>query len=277
MYNTHFFLKPFLLPGGLIFIGLLIAFVLLLKNKIKIVKLVLITLLVFYYLLAIEPISGILANPFKQIICSKINNNEEVEAIVVLAGFPVEGSLWDLDSNALCRIFKGIQVYKDLRGEMPIIFSSGNPYPFFQIEGIENKKKDFIDTVTSFGVLEKDIILEGNSKDTFENCVETKKILNKMYPHVKNHTVVLVTSPLHQLRASAIFKKQGFEIRKVSSRSNADKGSQNVNHITYYDFIPNAETFMQSNNAIYELFGLLYYKITGRISLLSKHSNFNIS
>ena len=33
-----------------------------------------------------------------------------------------------------------------------------------------------------------------------------------------------------------------------------------MNHITYYDFIPNAETFMQSNNAIYELFGLLYYK-----------------
>ncbi|MBW7885258.1 MAG: YdcF family protein, partial [Caldilineaceae bacterium] len=50
--------------------------------------------------------------------------------------------------------------------------------------------------------------LEPRSRNTHENAVETRKLLE---PRGINR-IVLVTSAMHMLRAVAIFEKQGFEV-----------------------------------------------------------------
>ncbi|XDD47161.1 YdcF family protein [Leptospira sp. WS39.C2] len=58
------------------------------------------------------------------------------------------------------------------------------------------------------GVKEEDIILENNSRNTYENAVETKKIIEEK----KLQSYILVTSAFHMKRASGCFHKQNLDV-----------------------------------------------------------------
>lgn len=58
------------------------------------------------------------------------------------------------------------------------------------------------------GVEESDIIIEDQSKNTYENALFTKQILEKEYP---NASLLLMTSAWHMPRAKRCFWKQGLQ------------------------------------------------------------------
>ncbi len=257
-------LKSFLMPQVWIFVGLILVLLFLVKNKLKICKIVLISVLALYYFLSITPISFLLSyslEKFSAVNEFKSSDYNQAEAIVVLSGmmYPAGGlrKETELVKESLRRIFYGIKIYREAQGALPVIFSGG-PATYFS--SIENGKEIIRDDISILGVPENDIIIELNSKNTYESALETKKILDNKFPLIKNHKILLVTSAMHMLRAEKVFKKQGFSVLMVPA-------GYETGQITFHfrGFIPDMVNFERSNSAIYEWMGILNYKILKKI------------
>ena len=70
-----------------------------------------------------------------------------------------------------------------------------------------------IDFFKRIGVPESDIILEPNSRNTWENAIFTKKVLDEKYPGA---SCLLITSAWHMPRSMGCFKKAGVECTPYS-------------------------------------------------------------
>jgi uncharacterized SAM-binding protein YcdF (DUF218 family) len=101
------------------------------------------------------------------------------------------------------------------------------------------------------------LIVESESRNTYENAVFTKKILDSLKIKGK---FLLVTSGFHMNRSLAIFKKAGYEniFPYVTNRSSGIR-----RHTPDHLFIPNAGALLGSDLLIHEWVGYLIYKIRG--------------
>jgi uncharacterized SAM-binding protein YcdF (DUF218 family) len=101
------------------------------------------------------------------------------------------------------------------------------------------------------------LLIDSISKNTYENAVNSVKILNEKY---KSGKFLLITSSIHMRRAQACFKKQGlkFEIYPTNKK---------VSDVRRWDlpylFVPNIECFSDWEKIIHEIIGFLSYKIMG--------------
>jgi uncharacterized SAM-binding protein YcdF (DUF218 family) len=120
------------------------------------------------------------------------------------------------------------------------------------------KEADFLkDELIASGVAEKDIMLENNSRNTFENAVYSKKLLDSL--QVKG-PYVLITSAIHIPRASKVFKKAGMNIIPFPSDfqvvdtpfSLADLLVPKPTLLTFWGYF------------IKEIIGLTVYQLTGK-------------
>ncbi len=134
--------------------------------------------------------------------------------------------------------------------DLPIIISGGRTKKKYKSEAniIFNKLK-------SKYFLNKNVILEENSINTFETSKNIKKYLenNKL-----SNDIILITDLYHYKRMSKSLKKSGinpFFPREIFKKK----------IITSKSFIPSFKNFSKINNIKYEYFGLIYYKILGRI------------
>ena len=106
------------------------------------------------------------------------------------------------------------------------------------------------------GVAEEDIITESNSRNTYENAVNTAKVLAK-HPEWKKR--LLVTSAFHMRRSEACFKKAGIE---------TDVYSTDFYSVPRYltpdeTIIPNAGSLSNWHLLIHEIAGYIVYKLMG--------------
>lgn len=263
-YILYKLIKLLLLPPAWISIGLAGVFVLFFKNKNSTAKILLILVFLLYYLLSIRPVSDILTYSLEQYSYFPDNQIEQIdaiEAIVILsAGLNRGNNLHKeagLSTESISRVFYGVKIYKRLGGAVPILFSGGVANPFFDIE---DKGKIIKNYIKIFGVPGEDIIVETISRNTFESAAEVKKMLEKKFPDVTEHKIILVTSAIHMPRSEAVFKKQGFRVFKFPAGYKT--GPMNSNPL---DFIPDAGNFEKSTDAVYEWLGLVYYKLSDKI------------
>jgi uncharacterized SAM-binding protein YcdF (DUF218 family) len=101
------------------------------------------------------------------------------------------------------------------------------------------------------------LIIENESKNTYENAVFTKKILDSL--NMKGN-FLLITSAYHMPRAVAVFKKAGYKniIPYVVNRSSG------IRRFTFdHLLIPNAGTIFLVELLFHEWVGFLTYKIKG--------------
>lgn len=119
------------------------------------------------------------------------------------------------------------------------------------------KEADIVKSyLIDIGIKTEDIIIENQSKNTFENAFFTSKIsqINK------NKTVLLISSSLHMLRAKKCFEKQGFKVDVFPTNYYSMKDAN------FFDYIlPNSKTLDSWNEFLHEIFGIIAYKITGKI------------
>lgn len=109
----------------------------------------------------------------------------------------------------------------------------------------------------SIQVPDSNLIIENNSKNTYENAVFTKHILDSMQ---FNGSVLLVTSSFHMRRSLAIFKKAGY--RNITPYiTNKFTGKRKFEFD--YCFLPNAEAITTFNLIIHEMVGYITYKLKG--------------
>lgn len=70
-----------------------------------------------------------------------------------------------------------------------------------------HEAKQLVDVLLRSGIPKADLIVEGTSQNTYENALETAKILKNKYPAWKKF--LLITNSTHMRRSLACFSKQG--------------------------------------------------------------------
>lgn len=101
------------------------------------------------------------------------------------------------------------------------------------------------------------ILVENNSRNTYENAVFTKHILDSLH---FNGSVLLVTSSFHMRRSLAIFKKAGYT-NITPYITNKFTGNRKFEFD--YCFLPNAEAVSTFNLIMHEIVGYATYKLKG--------------
>ncbi len=104
---------------------------------------------------------------------------------------------------------------------------------------------------------EKDIIIEPLSRNTYENAVFSKKIIDSLQ---LKPPFLLITSAFHMPRSSAVFKKAGIafvsypcDYKVVEEKFSFDD-----------TIMPDAKLLKNWSELLKEMIGLLAYKLTGK-------------
>ena len=130
----------------------------------------------------------------------------QVDAIVVLGGSlgpPLSPRLYsDLNGNT-DRILHGVRLYRAGRAAT-IVLSGGNVFPQ---PGIEGESFYAAQLMEEWGVPRSAILIEDRSRNTYENALYSKTILDEN----GLKTVLLVTSALHMPRALPVFRGNGID------------------------------------------------------------------
>lgn len=123
----------------------------------------------------------------------------EADAVVVLSGgWAGKGKL---GISTLERYKYGLKLFQKGHGKY-LLFSGGNLW------GTPSEAQEMAQMAMSDGFSMESIIIEGNSESTWENALFVKKVMIDK----DLHSVVLVTSPYHTLRAKTLFQEKGIKV-----------------------------------------------------------------
>jgi uncharacterized SAM-binding protein YcdF (DUF218 family) len=186
-----------------------------------------------------------------------------IETVVVLAGYgeehPVIPVTSNIDEEATCRIAEGIRLHRQLSNSK-LLLSGGPPRPGDRpVAGI------MADLVRVMGVPESDVIVEGQSRNTYENLLEVKRVVGAK-------PFILVTSAADLRRAMAVSRK--LDMRPLAApaciwtlqhfppgMSWAAWTTTAVRSFAY----PSAKRLTQLQRAYHEYAGYLWYRYLGRV------------
>lgn len=152
------------------------------------------------------------------------------------------------------RLFQAIELYKS--GKIKKIFFVGGSG---SITDADMKEGVYVHAyLTKIGIPESAILIEQESKNTRENAINAKIILDKNFT---TGTYLLITSATHMRRASACFAKVGINALPYSTDCMSGPRKFIFDHV----FIPDASALWAWNVLIHEWLGYLTYKIAGYI------------
>ncbi|MGM0479554.1 MAG: YdcF family protein [Bacteroidota bacterium] len=152
------------------------------------------------------------------------------------------------------RIWQAIDLYK--RNKIDQLLLSGD-HGFVTDRGL-HEAQQLKEVLVRWGIPEKDIIIEGRSKNTYENAKFTAQQLKTSYPHLD--AFVLITSAKHMKRAQACFEKQGLSVTPFPT--DPFVGSQRAYHWDEF-IVPNVRNFQYWFSLNKELLGYVVYGIMG--------------
>lgn len=205
------------------------------------------------YLFSIEPVSDALLRPLERKHLSNNLTELKADAIVVLSGdvrkrvFPRN----DIEVGGN-RVIKAVRLFAQKAA--PIMIMTGGSGDLFD----QSFKEAVLmkDLAIEFGVPKDKILVETQSRNTRENVVYTKQMLDKM----KAKKIILVTSAFHVPRSYALFKKAGVDAVPVPTDFVVTDEKYSP-----FSFIPNSGNLSLSSIAIKEYVGLFVYRLMGWI------------
>lgn len=151
------------------------------------------------------------------------------------------------------RLFQTLELYH--KGRVNKIFISGGSG---SISHPEHREAIYIKKyLKNIAIPDSNIIIESNSKNTYENAVFSKHILDSLQ---FKGSILLVTSSFHMRRALAIFEKAGYK-NMTPYVTNKITGERKFEFD--YCFIPNIDAVFSLNLILHEMAGYLTYKIKG--------------
>lgn len=180
------------------------------------------------------------------------------DAIIVLGGsVAVELSEgWRIATGrSMERLTDAARLYRELAaaGKPPfVIVTGGSGNPAFQARAEAPFMQELL---VLMGVPESAIIREGASRNTWENALYTKTIMEEN----GFQSAVLVTSALHMRRSQAIFAKQGYRFEPFTVDTSR--------HIAPFPnfLLPDTESLNNSYQALREMAGFVAYRLMGRL------------
>ena len=191
--------------------------------------------------------------------------------------YQVNGKM-DMPKARVCVILGGYSGFDHERNRMG--FSNASERFFTPLKGMINQTVDTViltggsasviskkyyesiyakNLMKEFGIKENRIFIDAKSRNTYENAIETKRILDSLQV---TDSVILITSAFHMNRAEACFQKAGvkFISYPVHYIGNATRD---------YDLeaflVPSAGAINDFQTMFREWIGIISYKMTGKI------------
>jgi uncharacterized SAM-binding protein YcdF (DUF218 family) len=245
-------LAIFLSPLVWVYAFLLWAFF---AKKRKLSKRLLITALVGFYFFSNSFIAAEALRSWEVNSAFYDEDGDKYDVGIVLSGGLID---YDESTNKLVygqssdRIMQALKMYNE--GVIDKILISGGSGNLLSSEYNESVLARLF--LLNSGIIPKDIIIETNSRNTYENAVETNLLLKEEFPDGR---FLLFTSALHMRRAEACFVNQGVNISIYSTNNTIIRRH---NTIEYY-ILPSALSIYQWDSLIHEVTGFIIYKITG--------------
>jgi uncharacterized SAM-binding protein YcdF (DUF218 family) len=181
---------------------------------------------------------------------------KDLDGVIILGGL----SFWDNQlkriqfSKSSDRLMQGLMLYKKGIGKK-LIISGGSgslTYP-------DDRESVFIkDYLVKIGLKSNEILIEKESKNTRENAVFTKALLDSCG---MKGTFLLVTSGYHMKRSVACFEKAGMKVIPFSTDRYCGERKYNLDHL----LIPNSGILLAWDTLMHEWIGYVTYKIAGYI------------
>jgi len=151
------------------------------------------------------------------------------------------------------RLFQSLRLLKN-RAVKKLIFSGGSG----SVEFPEKVEARFIQQyLKDAGLNDSVFIFEWKSKNTYENAVYSKAILDSL--GLLSDTVWLITSAYHMPRSMTIFKKAGIKVKPFVTDAHSGIRRFTPDHL----FIPNPEALYSLGFLTHEWLGFIVYKILG--------------
>lgn len=190
----------------------------------------------------------------RQYPASPLDQHPSVSAIVILGGdvalplAPRTNS--EIQGN---RVLHAYRLYKARKAQL-IIISGGNVFPQ---GGVQSEAFYTAKVLREWGIPGEVILIEGRSRNTYENALETRKILKDK----QIDKILLVTSAFHMPRALATFRTAGIDaVPSPSSYSIADYTRPRI-----LDWVPSVGNLVRMQAVIHENLGILVYRYRGWI------------
>jgi len=184
----------------------------------------------------------------------ELNEPSDADAIVVLTGGMINAGPvgWLPKPDGIQRLAVGYELQRMINLRLPVIVSGGHT------KGVQNPSEANV-TASFFARQRTEVTpteLEEVSTDTYESAMQLAPVLTKR--GVRN--VLLVTSDAHMLRALATFRARGIDpIPAPAMNTPTGLGVKMV--------LPSAYGITLTTDALYEVFGIIGYLISGKISL----------
>ena len=254
-------LKSILLPPSLILIGMIWTLVVLYQKRTRLASKLLLVVAAMYYLLSIEPTAYLLSIYLESY--SIATHSEQVstpKAIIILGSSATnQDGVAELSGISWQRLWRGLEIYRFYDGQIPIIYSGGSGAPFDLISDEALLAKRY---ATIFGVPETKFLFESSSRDTYENAVAVKQILNTIISSEKTSSphIALVTSANHMLRARKTMEKIGISVTPYPANFTPARF-----RATPLSILPTHDSFSNSVRSITEWIGIGVYWLRGRI------------
>jgi uncharacterized SAM-binding protein YcdF (DUF218 family) len=248
-------LQELLYPYNLVLLLMAIAWLFLRRNCIRAAQ----RALVAAFLLLAVPGTGyvnhLLLKPLESAYPTRLAADcPTADVIVVLGGTTAQLAPPRLEAEEIrgARLQMAARLYH--AGKAPIVVVSGGPYPVLNGE-YRSEADDMRDVLIAFGVPDRAIRVERDSRNTYENVLFTKRVLGDK-PGAK---ALLVTSAFHMPRAVALFQKQGVEVEPAPC-GHLTLGKPGV----LSGLRPELGQLSRSELAIKEYVGRLVYWLFGR-------------
>jgi len=238
---------PFLLPPGIFISVLLLAGVGCLFNRRLKSGLLCLIFGAAMWLFSIAPVSDALLRPLESVY--PVPKNPTGDVIVLLCGGARRG-VPDLSGEGapsdvtVARMITAARLQRQL--EIPIIVSGGTVFGKGPSEAAIVRR-----FMLDIGVPPERVIVEGSSRDTFENARNTAAICT-----ARGYTrPILVTSALHLRRAVWCFKMVGQKVVPFP----ADIRSLHSTPYVWTNYLPGG--YRNLSAALHEYMGLAYYRL----------------
>jgi uncharacterized SAM-binding protein YcdF (DUF218 family) len=257
VYIAYKLAKVFIYPLTWILALLAFALVWSRPSHLRRARICLVLALALAYALSIAPVSHALVRSLERMYPPDPGRahagDTSYEAVVVLAGgVERKGGLRPRDTLApasLHRLLCGRELM--LRGlARTLVLSGGNADPF---QDATPEASIMAETLKAWGPATWAVQTETRSRTTYENAVETRKLLHD------RARVALVTSAMHMPRSMAFFRRQGLDATAFPCEFAVGGPPSNG-----MQFIPSVVHLGLSTLAINEWVGLGLYRLAGK-------------
>lgn len=188
---------------------------------------------------------------------SKIANHHKLA--IILGGGMIRAKQEDPSriniSESADRFMQALLLFK--KGKIDYILITGGNTSIGQLRKDETNETEQVRLLLiQLGIPNQRIIIEKNAKNTHENAVNSKRIVDSLQIH---EPVLLITSAFHMRRASACFRKESIQIVPYVV-DNKKKDTE----IGILDcIIPSERELYKLSYLIREIVGLGIYKLMG--------------